>query len=93
MTDAFQALRARFRVRAGEELAQLEVMTATSSDSMELRRLVHNIAGAAGTFGFPELSHAAMAIDDDYTAGTVPRPEAFQRLATALSLAASTDEA
>ena len=89
MTDAFQALRARFRVRAAQELTQLEALTAAGPDSAELRRLVHNIAGAAGTFGFPVLSEAAIAIDDCYAAGTPPPPETFRTLAQALSDAAA----
>lgn len=89
MTDAFQALRARFRVRAGEELAQLQTLTAVSSDSVELRRLVHNIAGAAGTFGFPALSQAAIVIDDHYAAGEQPPADSFRTLAQALSDAAT----
>ncbi|CAN5127999.1 hypothetical protein BH09PSE1_BH09PSE1_26660 [soil metagenome] len=50
------------------------------SDTPELRSLVHNLAGAAGTFGYPMLSKAAAAIDDRYAAGQKPEPALFARL-------------
>lgn len=49
----------------------------TQTDTPELRNMVHNLSGAAGTFGYPALSAAAMAIDDCYAAGATPEPDLF----------------
>lgn len=72
MTDPLAPLRERFRKRAADDLARLRVLAAGDLASNELRALAHNIAGAAGTFGYPALSEAAMAVDDRYAAGEAP---------------------
>ncbi|CAN5348906.1 hypothetical protein BH10PSE1_BH10PSE1_31470 [soil metagenome] len=38
---------------------------------------MHNLSGAAGTFGYPALSAAAMIIDDRYASGDEPRASMF----------------
>jgi HPt (histidine-containing phosphotransfer) domain-containing protein len=43
--------------------ARLERIPGSSGE--ELLRIVHSIAGSAGTFGFPEVSEAAMALEAD----------------------------
>ena len=47
-------------------------MVPKGADTPELRRLAHNIAGAAGTFGYAALSAAAGAVDDCYALNRVP---------------------
>jgi HPt (histidine-containing phosphotransfer) domain-containing protein len=79
MTDPLAPLRDRFRTRTAEDLIRLRALLA-AGDADELRRLAHGIAGAAGTFGFPKLSEAAILIDDDYVAGRTPDQAAFDRL-------------
>ncbi len=79
MTDPLAPLREKFRARSAEDLTRLRTLL-KAADASELRRLVHSVAGAAGTFGFPALSAAAIAIDDDYAAGREPEGDAFARL-------------
>ena len=92
MTDPLAPLRARFRIRAGEDLARLRDLR-QADDAAELRRLAHGIAGAAGTFGFRPLSEAAIVVDDDYVAGRTPTPKAFERLDQELAAAAASSDA
>lgn len=72
MTDPLAPLRERFRKRAADDLARLRVLMMGDPRAAELRTLAHNMAGAAGTFGYAALSDAAMAIDDRYVAGQAP---------------------
>ena len=55
-------LRARFLDRIAADRAALEAAE-RASDSPEIRRIAHGLAGAAGIFGFPEISEAASAVD------------------------------
>lgn len=79
MTDPLAPLRGKFRARSAEDLARLRTLL-KANDHAELRRLAHGVAGAAGTFGFPALSEAAIVIDDAYTAERTPEPSDFDRL-------------
>ncbi len=72
MTDPLAPLRQRFRVRAGDDLVRFRRLVSGDRTGEELRLLVHNLAGAAGTFGYGPLSAAAMAIDDCYASGAPP---------------------
>lgn len=72
MNDPLAPLRARFRLRAVSDLVVLERLAGGDLGSADLQRLAHNIAGAAGTFGYPALSEAAMAIDDRFASGRTP---------------------
>ncbi len=72
MNDPLAPLRERFRKRAADDLVRLRVLAAGDPASNELRMLAHNMAGAAGTFGYAALSEAAMAVDDRYAAGDAP---------------------
>jgi HPt (histidine-containing phosphotransfer) domain-containing protein len=74
VNDPLAPLRERFRTRAADDLARLRVLTTGDLASSELRALAHNMAGAAGTFGYAALSEAAMAVDDRYAAGQAPEP-------------------
>ena len=80
MRDALAALRDRFRARSATDLARLRMLVQGDLASKDLRHLVHSLAGAAGTFGFPTLSKAAVLIDDDYAAGRTPERSSFDRL-------------
>lgn len=85
MTDPLAALRLRFRARVGEDLARLRVLVSGDLHAIELRRLIHNIAGSAGTFGYPELSTRALWIDDRYAAGEAPKLADLAALEAALA--------
>ncbi len=88
MNDAFAALCERYRVRTAEELHRLEDLRQGDLLAPDLQRLVHNIAGAAGTFGFPALGRVAKAIDDIYFAGGSVDEADFDRLAVELAIVA-----
>lgn len=88
MTDPLAPLRAKFRARAADDLARLRALR-EANDQAELRRLAHGIAGAAGTFGFPELGKAAVVIDDDCVAGRTSERSAFDRLQRELEAVAA----
>ena len=62
----FAALRERFLARSVGDLAIIEAALADldEADREELRRTVHRLAGAAGTFGYAELSRLAGEADD-----------------------------
>jgi HPt (histidine-containing phosphotransfer) domain-containing protein len=77
--DPLAPLRQKFRARSADDLTRLRLLL-EENDAAELRRLAHGIAGAAGTFGFPALSKAAIVIDDAYVAGRTPEPTDFDRL-------------
>lgn len=46
-----------------------ELAAAPESTNEELLRIVHSIAGSGGTFGFPRVSQAAMALEIDLQEG------------------------
>jgi len=88
MNDPLAPLRAKFRIRAANDLARLRVLAADDPKSDELRTLVHNMAGAAGTFGYADLSEAAKDVDDRYFAGEAPEPGELALLELRLAEAA-----
>lgn len=68
MTDfdaRYQALRERFVERCRGDLAVLEQAQGGGVDAESLRATVHRLSGAAGTFGYPELSRLAGVVDDE----------------------------
>ncbi len=65
--DRLQPLRARFLERSAGDLYALK----SERDPTALRFIVHRLAGAAGTFGFPDLSRLAGEIDDRLVLGEV----------------------
>lgn len=80
MTDPLAPLRDRFRARALADRAELEALAAGDPTSAKLRRLVHNLAGAAGTFGYGPLSQAAIEVDDQMASGLPADPASLDRL-------------
>ena len=58
----------------------------------ELKRIVHGLAGAAGTFGYGEIGGIAIEIDDAFVAGEAIARTDIARLLTALELALGTPE-
>lgn len=88
MNDPLAPLRQRFRARAAEDLKALRRLAAEDLTHPELRRLAHNIAGAAGTFGFPSLSTAAARIDDILVEGATPGAAELSELEAELEAAA-----
>jgi periplasmic divalent cation tolerance protein len=82
--DHLAALRETFRSRlpdyhASFVKARSSFLTSGEEGLSELRRLAHTIAGAAGTFGFPEISETALEVEvacDAALAGEEPREAA-----------------
>ena len=64
--DPLAALRSRFIARGAEDLAALRGhLDGAPLDATALRFTVHRLAGAAGTFGYAEISEAAGKAEDD----------------------------
>jgi HPt (histidine-containing phosphotransfer) domain-containing protein len=80
MSDLPETFRLRFIDRCRGDLAELEA----GPDDAALRRLIHGLAGAAGTFGFPRISEMAGVIDDDLSQGREPDPARLEALRAAL---------
>ena len=57
--DRLAALRDRFLARAADDLASL-----AEADEAAARHIAHRLAGTAGTFGFAEISEAAIQVDE-----------------------------
>lgn len=88
MTDPLDALRDRFRARAAADRAELESLSKGDRGGADLRRLVHNLAGSAGIFGFGPLGLAAAEIDDQMAAGSPADIASLDRLKQRLDEAA-----
>ena len=67
MTPTFDArlegLRNRFRERAAADRVALAAAW-QAGEREQMRRLAHGLAGSGGTFGFAELSAAALALEE-----------------------------
>jgi HPt (histidine-containing phosphotransfer) domain-containing protein len=73
----FAALVERFRERAAMEAAGIRAALA-DGDCERVRELAHSLAGAAGTFGFAEISDLARPLDEAAGAGQgIPDLEAL----------------
>lgn len=75
------ALRARFAVRAIAEGDAIRRHLA-QGEREPLRDLCHGLAGTAGTFGYPAISDAALAVEEAVEAGA--GDEALNALSAAL---------
>ncbi|RNJ42290.1 histidine phosphotransferase [Mesorhizobium japonicum] len=66
--DPFAPLRQRFLARCADQLGQLKAI-ACEGDPLPrgagdpLARIAHSLAGAAGTFGFPDIGARASALE------------------------------
>lgn len=80
-----QSLRARFLARATEDLA---VLRGVSPDrAAEVLATVHRLAGAAGIFGFPEVSRLASTAEEALRGeGSAPGPALAELIAALASL-------
>jgi HPt (histidine-containing phosphotransfer) domain-containing protein len=64
--DPFAPLRQRFLIRCGGQLEELKAIARQSNPlhgSDPLIKIAHSLAGAAGTFGFAEISARASALE------------------------------
>lgn len=84
MTDSLELLRGLFIERCRTDLERLRRLDA---DDPDLGRMAHQLAGSAGSFGYPEISEAAAVVDDRVRYGPTPGPQEIQALAQALEKA------
>ena len=85
MSDPLSALRAAFVERCREDLGRLGE---ASPDEASFASIAHRLAGAAGSFGFPELSEAAAAVDHSLRKGEPPTAAQTEALMRRLGQAA-----
>ncbi len=81
MNDPLAPLRAKFLARAAQDLALLRSDEASIKDR---HYVVHRLAGAAGVFGYAEVTELARDLDDLLLAQGDAPPEAFSALISAL---------
>ncbi|MGZ9098175.1 MAG: Hpt domain-containing protein [Brevundimonas sp.] len=92
MTDPIAALRALFVERCREDLRELRRL-GEQGDVDACGPLVHRLAGAAGSFGFPEISGAALAVDQQIRDGReVPGRDMERLLALLAEVSSPTSE-
>lgn len=83
--EGLEALRQRFRDRSLEDLKLVrDWLTAGLPHDPDTERRVHNLAGAAGAFGYPRLNAAAAVLDDRIALGETPEPADVEALIIAL---------
>lgn len=84
MTDAIELLRARFLDRCRTDLEQLGGL---EPDHPDVGMIAHRLAGAAGSFGYPEISEAAAVVDDRARYGPTPSSADVHAMARAMEKA------
>ena len=75
-----------FRARLAADRAMVASLD-ESGDLRELREIVHRLAGAAGTFGYPELGDVAIELDEAFRDGRPVRLLDLARILAALEQA------
>jgi HPt (histidine-containing phosphotransfer) domain-containing protein len=82
LDDRLAALKAKFLDRCRSDLPMLEAAAADpqAADVEALRFCVHRLAGAAGTFGYKDLSRAAGEADDELVLGRSPTRAQLERV-------------
>lgn len=81
MSDPMAALRTRFLKRAQEDL---EALRRPVHDREAIRVVAHRLSGAAGIFGFPDVSRLAATVDDQIHAGEPVQEAALSALIAAV---------
>jgi len=89
VTDVLAQLREKFVVRCRGDLDQLRALASAGPLDGQAQRLVHGLAGAGATFGFPEISAAAGRVDDALVEGRAPEAGDVDALIVALEAAVS----
>ncbi|HEY8572831.1 Hpt domain-containing protein [Phenylobacterium sp.] len=75
MSDPLASLKARFVVRAQDDLTVLE-----TADVEAASDVIHRLAGTAGTLGYHELSRLAAVVDQALHDGQAAPPGALEAL-------------
>ena len=76
LDEKYERLRRRFIERSREDLLVIRA----ERDPVHLRPVVHRLSGAAGTFGYHELSRLAGEVDDVLVEGGAPSEAQLARL-------------
>jgi HPt (histidine-containing phosphotransfer) domain-containing protein len=74
--EKYEQLKQRFIERSRQDL----VVIRAERDPARLRPVVHRLSGAAGTFGYQELSRVAGEVDDVMVEGGAPSETELARL-------------
>jgi HPt (histidine-containing phosphotransfer) domain-containing protein len=74
--ENYERLKQRFLERSRQDLAVIRA----ERDPARLRPVVHRLSGAAGTFGYHELSRLAGEVDDVLVEGGAPSEAELARL-------------
>ena len=74
--ERYDQLKQRFVERSRQDL----VVIRAERDAAKLRPVVHRLSGAAGTFGYHELSRLAGQVDDVLVEGGAPSEAELARL-------------
>jgi HPt (histidine-containing phosphotransfer) domain-containing protein len=83
---AMDTLRARFLARSKDDLAALQRWSSGgAAPDDDHHRILHRLAGAAGTFGFAAISDHAKAVEDLVVAGRSGDGAALSALIAALA--------
>ena len=75
-----------FRARLEADCAAVASLD-SGGDLSPLREIVHRLAGAAGTFGYPELGDVAISLDEAFRDGRVAEPRDVDQLRAVLEQA------
>jgi HPt (histidine-containing phosphotransfer) domain-containing protein len=76
VSNSLATIKTLFRAGLAADLDRLTRLWADEPTSPEFHGLIHDIAGAAGVFGFTDLSAIAQDINDGHSLGN--RPDAVQ---------------
>lgn len=88
--DRLEALRQRFRTRCVADRHAIQVwLDNRCGGSREIEGIIHNLAGAAGTFGYPEIHRIAAQMDDQFRLRQHIKPGDVLALLEALDAALS----
>ncbi|TRO87925.1 Hpt domain-containing protein [Glycocaulis profundi] len=82
----------QFRERCAEDAELLRRWLAGEADDTALKDRLHRLAGRGGTFGFPDISDRAFALEDVIRAGGVPEREAVAALIARLDAVAAGED-
>jgi HPt (histidine-containing phosphotransfer) domain-containing protein len=83
---AIGTLRTRFLARSKDDLAELRRWLKCGAEGDDAHhRILHRLAGAAGTFGFHEISAHAKDVEDGLTPGASADGPALRALIAALA--------
>jgi len=84
------ALKRRFAEGAAEDVREVRALLAGGAAAPDgdparrLRKLVHDLRGSGGAYGFPAITAAAAAIEDELLAGRAPAEATVERLGAAV---------